>query len=207
LYSINISIELNLKGLNMRFSGFKVTTAPAEEPVSVTEAKAQLRIDGSDNDTLITSLIKACRDEAERFMHRAFVTQTITMKLDSFPSTICPVRSPLISVTSIKYIDTAGSEQTLDSSYYTVDTYSEPARIVEAYGKTWPSTQSTINAVEVVYVAGWGAATAVPNAIKQGIISLVVDMFEHPELSSEVALKNNKSAQNIFNSYKLTEFV
>ena len=104
---------------------FKVTTGPASEPISTAEAKTQLRIDGSSEDTLIGEYIKAARGLLERQMRRAFITQTITLKLDKFPTddgkprksleqgfggngTILLPRSPAIAITSVQYVDTNG---------------------------------------------------------------------------------------------------
>jgi uncharacterized phiE125 gp8 family phage protein len=72
----------------------------------------------------------------------------------------------VLSVVSVKYIDTAGVEQTLSPLDYLVDMDSEPGYVVPAYGKTWPCTRAQINAVRVRYTAGYGATAAdVPQSI------------------------------------------
>ncbi len=86
---------------------------------------------------------------------------------------------PLQTVDSIKYIDQDGIQQTLASTEYKVDTSSEPARIVPAYGKTWPATRNEINAVEVTFTCGFGAAAAVPEGIKSWIKIRVGSMYEN----------------------------
>lgn len=136
---------------------WKVTTEPDAEPapISLTEAKLHLRVTSSADDELITALIRAAREWCELFQNRAFVTQTITLTLDRFPNVFEIPKPPLQSVSSIKYIDTAGVQQTLDPSVYDVDTVSEPGRIALAYGQSWPSIRGDINSVEVIYVAGY----------------------------------------------------
>lgn len=64
----------------------QIVTAPMEEPVRLTEAKAHLRVDISDDDLLIEALITAARQHAETITRRALVTQQWKMALDQFPS-------------------------------------------------------------------------------------------------------------------------
>lgn len=126
----------------------------AVKPISLAAAKEHLRVTTSDEDALIGSLIKAAAGHVETFCRRALVRQTRKLVLDCFPPVIEPQRSPLRSVSSIQYLDTAGDLQTLDASRYRVDTYSCPGRITPAYGDSWPSTYMVPNAVIVTYVAG-----------------------------------------------------
>lgn len=148
--------------------GLILTSAPAAEPISLAEAKLHCRVDGSDDDTLLTALIVAARELAEQQTGRALVTQTWKQTFDAFPlAAIALERPPLQSVTSVKYYDPAGVQQTLDAGAYTVHTSSQLGFIAPAAGTCWPSTQDRDEAVEVVFVAGYGTAAAVPQAIKQ----------------------------------------
>jgi uncharacterized phiE125 gp8 family phage protein len=83
-------------------------------------------------------------------------------------------------VTSIKYIDTAGTEQTLAASEYTVDGASEPGRIVPAYNVSWPSTRGHINDVTVRFVAGY-TGSAMPQSIHSAMLLIVGELFERRE--------------------------
>jgi len=169
---------------------WKVSTAPTIEPVTLTEAKLHLRIDGTDDDDLITSLIKVAREWCEGFQNRAFIEQSITARLDAFSNTIALPRPPLISVTTIKYYDTAGDQQTLSDSYYDVDTTSEPGLITLAYNQSWPAVRDIHHCIEIIYKAGYGATAAtVPESVKAAIKLLVSHLYEHREAMSEIALK------------------
>lgn len=167
---------------------WQVTTQPATEPVTLAEAKAHLRIDTTADDTLIESLITAARQWCEDYERRAYVTQTITVKLDRFTNKIVLPKPKLQSVTSVKYIDTAGVEQTLSTDIYNVDTYREPGRITLAYNQSWPTTRDDYNAVEIVYVAGYGDAADVPDRVKCAIKLIVGHLYENRESTAPISI-------------------
>jgi uncharacterized phiE125 gp8 family phage protein len=161
-----------------------VITPPASEPVTPAEAKASpsFRVTGTTDDADITVLIKAARETAEAITRRALITQTLELVLDAFPTggidLYCP---PIQSITSIKYIDTDGVEQTLSSALYDLDSDTEPGMVAPAYGESWPATLDQINAVRVRYVAGYGAAADVPAAIKTWIKMRAGTLYDNPQ--------------------------
>lgn len=167
------------------YRSFEVTTAPTVEPVSVTDCKNQLRIDTSSDDTLISGYITAARETLERLMRRSFNTQTITMKLDGFPSGSIQInlpRPPTVSATSVVYVDENGATQTWSSANYTVDVQANPASISPNYDVDYPNTRTQPNNVTVVYVAGYGATAAdVPEGIRLAIKMLVGNWYENRE--------------------------
>ena len=61
-------------------------TPPAIEPVTLAEAKQHARIEFADDDALVSLLITAARRYCETAIRAAFITQTWTLMLDSFPS-------------------------------------------------------------------------------------------------------------------------
>lgn len=182
-----------------------VYTAPAIEPVTVAECKTTMRIDHTAHDTLIGNLIKACREYVETVCRRSLINTTYDFRLDRFPlGSIELQRPPVSAVSSVKYIDLDGVEQTLSASLYHVDIYDEPPRIEPE--DTWPATLSgQPNEVTIRYVAGYGAAAAnVPERIRQSIIALVSDLYENP--GSQVELVNglhpNKLVDRMLYSFK-----
>ncbi len=168
-----------MKLVNMEYQwALTQTVPPAEEPVSVADMKLHLKQDGSHDDGLIGDLITSARELIEMTTRRTLVNATYTLILDQFPQEIRPNRSPLVSVTDIKYIDTGGAIQTEASSVYTVDTFSLPGRISLADGQDWSSTQAVIAAVTVTFVAGHGAAASnVPAALRQAVKILVAHWY------------------------------
>lgn len=157
------------------------TVAPTSEPVTLPNAKAHLRVLGGDEDTLIRDLLKSAREQFEDRTGRVLMTQTWEQLYDWFPNTIHLLRSPVQSIVKIEYIDTEGATQTLATSEYVLDAKSEPARIVEAFGTSWPTTQDTVNAVVVTFLAGYTTAALVPNSIKAAIKLMLGHLYEHRE--------------------------
>lgn len=168
----------------------KLVTPPTEEPVTLAEAKAHLRVDGADEDSLIGCLITASRQWCEGYQNRAYVTQTWDLVLDEWPSEppVDRIRiplPPLQSVASVKYTDADGVQATMPASDYLVDVASQPGRLVLAYGKSWPTeTLRPAAAIEIRFTAGYGAAAAVPETVRQAIKLLVGHLYEHREAAS-----------------------
>lgn len=171
---------------------FNISSAPAVEPLSTSETKTFLKVDSSDEDTLIDTLIKASRQLIEREYDVALITQTLDFKFDDFPviehcnpdGAIIPLIRPIQSVTYIKYNDTDGNEQTWSSSLYTIDAddQREQARIVPAYDEEYPETRSEKNAVTVRAVCGYGdAATDIPENIRLAMLMQIAFWYENRE--------------------------
>lgn len=192
----------------------KVYSAPAVEPISSTEANLHLRVDISDDNTLIAAQIKAARETAEQILRRALITQTWDYVMDEFPSgdEIKLPLPPLQSVTSITYYKSDGSSATVSSASYNVDTYSEPGRIVLKSGYSWPGDElRTAAGVVVRYVAGYGdAGSNVPGAIRQAILLLIGDMYENRENqvigSGLTVTLLQRAADDLLWPYRVLEF-
>jgi uncharacterized phiE125 gp8 family phage protein len=159
-----------------------------ESPVTLDEAKDHLRVVGTDDDQYINGLLLAATEWAEKFQNRTYVLRPRSMELDAFQTIICPPYPPLWSVTSISYVDTNGTTQTLAEAYYRVNTGSEPGRITEAYNYYWPDTRAVTGAVTISYIAGYGTAAKVPDDVKAAIKLIVGHLYEHREAVSEVTL-------------------
>lgn len=157
----------------------RTITAPSEEPVSTETAKLFLRVDASAEDTLIASLIKAAREKGEELSRRAFVTQTLEMIVDGWSADfgMWVARPRLQSVTSVTYYDEDNNSAVWTD--YVVNARSEPGRII--FNSLPNVTLMESGGVVVRYVAGYGAASAVPERIKNLILSLVAYWYENRE--------------------------
>lgn len=141
----------------------RVITAPTVEPVTLAEVRAQIGItDATDtaSDATITRRITEARQWAEDYMQRAIITQTQEVRLDAFPlgGVIALPFPNLLSMVSVKYIDSDGAEQTVSSADYVVDTYSLVGNVRPAYGVTWPAAREEGNAVRIQYTCGYGVS-------------------------------------------------
>lgn len=155
-----------------------LVTAPAAEPVTLAEARNHLRVDDPSDDALIDGLVVAAREWAEAFTGRAMITQTWDYSITAWPSSGTPIvlpRSPLQSVTWVRYRDAADAVQTLDAASYLV----EPPLIDLAKGATWP-TLSAARAypITIRIVAGYGDRNLVPQAVRQAILLIVGALYE-----------------------------
>ncbi len=157
--------------------------APTAEPVTVQEVRDAAKIDDASFDASIAIIIPALRSQAEARTGRRMITQTVELVLDAFPAVDIDLQLPNVqSITSLKYLDTAGVEQTLASNLYSLDSSSTPNWLMPAYGTTWPATLDASNAVRVRFVAGYGDAAAnVPQDIRLWIIAHAVQALRSPE--------------------------
>ena len=156
-----------------------LTAAPAAEPIGLAEAKAHLRVDSSDEDTLISSLVVAARMLVERTLGLALITQGWSHYLDAWPHACCialPL-SPVQTVSAITLHDPDGGMSVLDPEDYSVDLLSDPARIVLTAAV--PSTGlRPFNGFEVAFTAGFGDAGDVAQPIRQALLLMVAHWFE-----------------------------
>ena len=184
--------------------GLTLITPPAAEPVTLAEARAHLRIDGTGDDALIAALIAAAREAVESHTRRALMAQSWRLTLDRFPGAPLPwwdgvrqgadlpssagaielPRPPLQSVASVTVFDDADAPAVVPAADYFVDTAREPGRIVLRSAKSWPVVRRAAAGVEIDFTAGYGAATDVPQAIRQGILLLAGYWFENREAVS-----------------------
>lgn len=174
----------------------KLITPPATEPMTVSEAKTHLRVDFTDDDTYITSLVTAARKYCENFQNRSFITQTWELALDSFPESPFQLPNPpLQSVTSIKYFDTDNVEATFEATNYYVDTYSD--RVSLNYSVSWPNiTLRPINGVVIRFVTGY---TTIPAEVIHAIKILVAEWYENRTPIGDNMTVSDKSYRVVHN--------
>lgn len=158
-------------------------TAPAVEPVSLSEAKTHCRVDTSDDDAYIGSLITVAREYLEETLDVSLISQTWEARYDVFPlwEIILP-RAPMASGTvTIEYRDEAGQTQTITSAAgaFQTDQNIVPGRVYPLYEQVWPAVRGDENSVVVRWPAGYGAAgTDVPSIFRHCCLLLVAHWYE-----------------------------
>jgi uncharacterized phiE125 gp8 family phage protein len=158
----------------------RVVTPPVEEPVSLTEAKLWLKQDVGEDDALITALIKAARGRAELETGRAFVTRTLELTLDAFPpadGAILLPHPPLASVVSLSYAEPVAGASTAFADYQTL-AVGDFTGLVPTYTATWPTFRDQWGAVVIRYMAGYGAASVVPEELKAAMKLMIAAWYE-----------------------------
>lgn len=195
-------------------------TAPPVEPVTTAVMKSFLRVDHSNDDTVIDNLIKGARKTCENFTGRVLITQTWTMYRDDWPDAlddelweglrIGPDRNtksraleipkpPLQSITHVKTYDDSDTATEWDSSNYFVDTASVPGRLVARVGQTFPVTTRAANGIEIQFVAGYdddGTSSPdylpnIPQDVLEGIKQMVAHLYENRGDEPEIAMKQS----------------
>lgn len=167
---------------------YQVTTEPSGEPITLDELKNRLRILTCDFDLELTQILTAARKAVELDTKRALMTQTIKLWMDEFPiEDEIKIRiAPVQSITSVKYYDLDGVFQTFSTDNYWTDLISTPCEIELRQSKLWPETQlEKPNAVVVEFVAGYGAASAVPVAAKLAIVEYARSIWNNCEGRTE----------------------
>ena len=162
-------------------------TDSADEVITAADAKAHLREDlvSVSNDAYIDTLIRTARHAAEARTGRTLLPVTWRLTFDAFPSIIRLEHPPVTAVTTLKYYDSDGVQQTMDADDYQVALGTEPGRIVPAYGTSWPATRWRPDAVEVVFVAGYANAAAVPLPIVHWMKLAIGEMYANRSRSNE----------------------
>lgn len=173
--------------LSPQFSLVRVT-APSVSPISLAEAKAQMRVEGNDDDIVIQRLIDAAVAfvDAQGVLGFAMITQTWGQWLSPNPGTVQLSLGPVQSVSAVKYYDVDGVLQTATLSDFNV--FGTPNRITVSpkAGKAWPVTQTRDDAIKIEYVVGYGATSAsVPQTVRHALMMLVAHWYENRETSSE----------------------
>ena len=155
-------------------AGISFAEENVQEPVSIELAKAQCRIDGSEEDALLSLYIGAARQWVEDYTGHILMRRTITHQADCFGRWIDLYRAPVISITSVGYLDTDGEAQTYVGASY--DLNRSPVRITHARGGSWPFGDSVL----VTYVAGY-LPDDVPQALMQAMLLLIAHWWANRE--------------------------
>jgi uncharacterized phiE125 gp8 family phage protein len=156
-------------------------TGPALEPVSLAEAKAHLRLDGSDEDAYLTAAIVSARVHVEALTRRLLIEQSWRIYLDAWPRkrivTLPP--APLMSVDAVTVYDADGEPVVVDPEDYEADTVACPGRLV-LLSPVPAAVGRAFNGIEIDVTSGYGATSVdVPSPLRQAVMMLVAHFYEH----------------------------
>ena len=187
-----------------QYRGHAVVTPPLIEPVTADELRALLAetVDGLPYDQA-DDLIATAREMIEETTGIAMISQTWRLVLDAWPSqraewwdgvrqgAIADIngapdyvylpRYPLASIASVTVYDEASNAASVVvADTFDVDTYQKPGRMVLRSGATWPIALRGSNAIEVDYIAGFGAtAASVPPTLRRAVKQVAAYLYSH----------------------------
>lgn len=165
------------------------SVAPSVDLVTLAEAKAHLRVDHSDEDTYIGTLIAAAASYLDGYsgrMGRALLQQTWTQDFDAFSDKMRLPVGDLIAVSSVTYYDASNVQQTLATSVWTSLTDNRGAYVTLKPEQTWPAVYARPDAIRVTWTAGFGTtAASVPVAIKQAALLLIGQWYAAREAAGD----------------------
>ena len=152
-------------------------------------------------ETTLTDMIQAARENIEDYLGRAILTQTWEMYLDEFPDDdyiVLPFGN-LQSVDLFQYVDSDDNTTILteDTDYLVERNGDGYGRIVLPYDIVWPTaTLNTSNPITIRFTCGWSSTDDVPEAIKNAMKMLLADMYENRETQQFTALPGAKYIEN-----------
>lgn len=170
------------------------TAAPTVLAVSLDEAKQALRIDGNDMDALVTIWTKGVIADLEHETGQRMMEQTWEVRLPAFPGVQCwalgrpapdakaaeiSLPHPVMTVTSVTYIDQVGTERVLADTEYRLNRSRYASTLSPARGGAWPATAEDEKAVVVVLKCGYGnTPAATPENVQLYILAKLVEQFD-----------------------------
>lgn len=182
----------------------KIETAPASEPITTAEAKSHLRVDSSDDDTIIGNLITVAREVAEKYTNRAFIDQTWHLFLDEWPSKggrnmrdfsdavqqgvrnveavrfIYLPKNPIQTIDEVLTFDDEDNSTVFAATNYFLDDATDPARFIIRDDGEIPLPTRTANGIRIEFTAGYGSSSSdVPQALIQGMLTHIAAMYEN----------------------------
>ena len=171
----------------------RLVDRPSSYPVSLAEAKAQLRVTSTSSDALINGLIAAATAHCETLVQRAFVPRTFEWVLPCWRAELCIPIAPVVAagITSIKYVEWASqSQQTLDKTAYVVQTRGDSVAIIPKFGTFWPLVFThAAEPIVIQFDAGYDDIGDLPGNVKAAILLQLRHLYSLGEtnlaLSSE----------------------
>ena len=195
--------------------GLLLLEGPDAPLVSLDEARIHLKDPAVEDNDLVLALLAAATAQAEAYTRRRFLPQRWRVTLDAFPcgALVLPF-PPLLSVESVKYLDAAGTLQTVAAEDYAVRTAETPGEIVPAYGKFWPAARATEDAVRVEFTCGYVVkedeeaeawTPAVPEGIRRAVLLVVGTLYANREsvITGTTATPLPQSAEWLLSSYRV----
>jgi len=187
--------------------GSVIDTVPATEPVTAAELRTFLReTETGLPDAQADEFIEQAREEIEKSLNIAMITQSWRMSLDAWTigqsaefwdgmrtgsvlalnasspaaAVVLPV-FPLQTITSVTTYDEDSTPTVVTvADVFDLDIYRTPARLALKSGASWPTVSRAVNGIQIIYVSGYGDAAAdVPKPLVRAVKQLAAYYYAH----------------------------
>lgn len=149
-----------------------LVTPPAELPVTLAEAKVQLRVFHDEEDDKILRHVRTAVGHLDGYrgvLGRCLVEQTWSQAFDAWDAYLT-LPFPDARDIVVTYRDDAGDTQTVLSSLYWHGRYGTGYRLRWLDAFSWPSFDEDPAPITVTFTVGFGAAADVPDDIKDAVL-------------------------------------
>jgi uncharacterized phiE125 gp8 family phage protein len=161
-------------------------SGPADEPVTLDEARAFVRVEGSAEDALLEALVTTARLQVESATGRALIAQDWRLVLDDWPPdrrVRLPI-APLVSLTSITTYDPDSAATVEPLTDVLVDAHAEPPQLLLPAGFGAGPLRER-QGIAIDYRAGYGETAAdVPAPLRQAALLLIAYWFENRDMAA-----------------------
>lgn len=200
----------------MNYRRLEVLEDAAAAVLSVADFKTSARtFTGTVEDTFISGVIKAAQVMVENHTGLSLTVKKLRMKLSGWPcgrSSPALLYPPVVSVESIKYLDDANVEQTLDPVVYDLDVIGTMRPVFwRAYSQVWPVLRHHPTPVAIEYTAGYPDEEC-PRPLVEAVRMIAQDLYENREaqivsqyFGERSAIPNPMMSRMLF-PYTLVEF-
>ena len=185
---------------------YKVLVANTTQLISTADARQFLKVDITDDDDVINSLVKAATESAQEYTNRFFLSTTLEQYGTTFADIRNLFKSPVSEITLVKYYDTDNVQQTLSSSVYQVTPAIEPSTLMLKVDQSYPDVADREDAVLVKYTVGYGTATTdVPFAIIQAVYLTIGHWYQNRQevVVGRIATEIPMGAKYLLDQYKV----
>lgn len=181
-------------------AGLTLQTEASKQALDVRDVKNYLKLDDNADEVLVRTLITTASDWVENHIARSLINRTYKLSIDSINEFDFPLwegfrdgpdmvyqkryiplpRGPIQSVSSVVTYDDADTATTMNTSDYYVDSVSQPPRVMLRNNAVWPTALRVANAIEITYVAGYGASPLqIPEPIRLAMYQFIAFQYEH----------------------------
>lgn len=163
---------------------YSVTNPPAMEPITRDEAAMHVRVDSPEDFAYLDALTGVAREYVEGLTGRVAVLSDLLLVSPSWDAltgygsdTMKVFRTPLVSVTSVKYYaPDASSLSTMSANDYRAITTTEPG-LIQFIGDM-PSVEARPDAIQIAFKAGSASPCDSPPMLRHAIKMVVAHLYE-----------------------------